>query len=297
MLSFENIKRYAAEAGFALCGIARARALDEHREWYAAGLAASGSDVLGYLERGWERRLDPSCLLPGAKTVIVCALTYLRTGYPIDFTGQKTAAFALQDEDYHVRVKRMLGEILERLKSDYQRFNTHKSDRQAELRGKICCDTSAILEKAWAAEAGLGFIGRNSLLINPIYGSFLSLGEIILDAECDRYDEPLRGVSCGECERCVATCPVGALVGREFSEPRPEVSAGSSSEPAELFSGCPERHKTPEQQAIMAVDTGHCISARTVEKARKDIKVEPIHGWIYGCDECQNCCPYNRRRQ
>ncbi len=248
MLSYDHIKKCVDETGFSVCGIARARILDEHTARFAAGLAASGDEVLGYLASRPERRFDPSTLLPDARTIVVCALAYPRIEYPEDFAGPKTASFAHLDEDYHLKIKAMLRRVLERLQ-----------ENAPGLHGKICCDTSAILEKAWAVEAGLGWQGRNSLLINPLLGSFLLLGEIVLDAEADRYDEPYSGKGCGECRRCELACPVNAL-----------------------------RDRT--------LDTGRCIAALTVERSRRGETVVPIHGWVYGCDECQNCCPHNRKK-
>ena len=236
VLGYDIIKKYASEAGFTLCGMARARVLSEYESRFAAGLEASGEAVLSYLVRSPERRLDPSTLVPGAQTVVVCALRY-------DGRAEETPEGKISSHrrggDYHPKIKAMLREILGRLRTE-----------RPGLRGKVCCDTSAILEKAWAVEAGLGWIGRNSLLVNPEHGSLLLLGEIVLDAECDRYDEPLQGVGCGGCRRCVDNCPTGAL-----GEKR--------------------------------VDTGRCISALTIERARKGLSVEPLHGWICGCDECQ----------
>jgi epoxyqueuosine reductase len=245
MLKYDYIKEYAREAGFTLYGVARARVLAEHAERFEAGLAASGEDVLPYLVRDWRRRLNPSVLVKGARMVVVCALRY--DGSPEETPSGKISAHRCAG-DYHPVIKGMLREILERLRGDCP-----------DLRGKACCDTSPILEKAWAVEAGLGWQGRNTLLVNPGHGSYLLLGELVLDAECDRYDEPYSGLGCGECRRCEAACPTGAL-----------------------------RNRT--------VDTGCCISALTIERSRfNDVAPEPIHGWIYGCDECQIVCPYQKK--
>ncbi len=244
MLDREHIRKYAAEAGFSLCGVARARALVEQAPRFAASLEMSGAAALDYLVRDPERRIDPARLLEGARTVVVCALAY--DGRPVETPEGKVSAHR-REGDYHPRIKAMLGEVLERLRAD-----------SPGLRGKSCCDTSAILEKAWAVEAGLGWIGRNSLLVNPLLGSFLLLGELVLDAECDLYDKPYAGpAACGACRRCESTCPAGAI-------------------------------------CSLTVDTGRCISALTIERQRKGGAVEPLHGWIYGCDECQTVCPYNR---
>jgi epoxyqueuosine reductase len=243
-LSCEYIKQCASQAGFTLCGVARARVLAEHSGWFSAGLTASGGDVLPYLARDWQRRLDPSVLVAGVRTVVVCALGY--DGSAVETPAGKVSAHR-REGDYQPLIKGMLREVLERLRREYP-----------ELGGKVCCDTSAILEKAWAVEAGLGWQGRNTLLVNPDHGSFLLLGELVLDAESDRYDEPYSGRGCAECRQCEAACPTGALCRR-------------------------------------TVDTGRCISALTIERKRQGAPIEPVHGWIYGCDECQSVCPYNKK--
>jgi epoxyqueuosine reductase len=253
VLNYHHIKKYAAQAGFSLCGVARARVLGEYEPRFSEALGASGAGALGYLVRAPERRFDPATLVSGARTVVVCALAYdSRTVDDPDGRGRVSAH--RRDGEYQPRVKAMLSTVLECLRSE-----------DPALGGRACCDTSAILEKAWAVEAGLGWIGRNSLLVNPDYGSFLLLGELVLDAESDRYDEPLVGVGCGSCRRCVENCPVGALV--------------------------------PLGAEISAVDTNRCISALTIEQARKGASVAAIHGWICGCDDCQSVCPHNSRKK
>lgn len=248
MLNYDKIKKCAAEAGFTLCGVARARVLAEHRERFARNLSASGDRALPYLADRPERRFDPGHLVPGARTVIVCAVNYRNPysgGYPAGFPNPKLCSYALSTE-YQPKIKSMLAEMMRQLKEEHP-----------GLSGRALSDTSAILEKAWAEEAGLGWIGKNSLLINPIYGSFLLLGELVVDMESDRYDEPFRGKGCGGCRRCMDCCPAGALP-------------------------CPR-----------TVDTGRCISALTIERVREPAPPELLHGWIYGCDECQNACPFN----
>lgn len=250
-ISRERIAVYAAEAGFTVCGVARARVLSEHAGRLAAGLAASGEGVLPYLADRPERRLDPSRLVAGARTVISCAVNYRNRrseGYEAGFEHPKICSYALSSV-YQPKMKAMLAAVLVRLKSDCP-----------GLSGRVLCDTSAILEKAWAVEAGLGWIGKNSLLINPVYGSFLLLGEIVVDAECDRYDEPYGGRGCGDCRLCMDTCPAQAL------------------------------------PCAATVDTGRCVSALSIEKSRTPSSPGSLHGWIFGCDECQSVCPFNRGR-
>jgi epoxyqueuosine reductase len=118
-------------------------------------------------------------------------------------------------------------------------------------------DSAPILEKQYAVEAGLGWIGRQSLLVTPDHGTFVLLGEIVMTAKCDDYDKPLERVGCGACRRCVEACPNGAIR---------------------------ERH----------IDTTRCISCATIERRGEGERCN-LHGWIFGCDECQSVCPYNRK--
>ena len=125
------------------------------------------------------------------------------------------------------------------------------------LRGRAFVDTAPLAEKQLAVEAGLGWIGRQSLLVTPQYGSYVLLGELILTEEADRYDTPFEESRCGTCRSCIDNCPTGA------------VTAGRT------------------------IDTGRCISCRTIE--REQPGETDLHGWIFGCDACQSCCPWNRR--
>jgi epoxyqueuosine reductase len=126
-----------------------------------------------------------------------------------------------------------------------------------ELQGRAFVDSAPLLEKQLAVEAGLGWIGRQSLLVTPEFGSYVLLGELVLSGVADRYDTPYSGVGCGECRRCIDACPTGAIV------------------------------------APMTINTAACISCRTIESENE--KNIDLHGWIFGCDECQNSCPYNKR--
>lgn len=244
MVCIDDIKNAASDGGFDLCGVAECRRFDDDeaffRRWVSAGFASS----LEYLRRNEEKRFDVARLVEGARCVVVCAVGYKnRTGdgYPDGFRT-KVASYACM-EDYHTTVKSMLRGVLGRLREKYP-----------SLRGRVFTDSAPLLEKRYAVEAGLGWIGRQSLLVTPRFGTFVLLGEIVLCDECDRYDGPMCGVGCGSCRRCVDACPNGAVK---------------------------ERH----------IDTSACISCATVERANG---LERLHGWIFGCDECQSCCPYNR---
>ena len=247
MLKTEHIKQLAREVGFNLCGVAQSVNLDGDKsfleEWIGQGFASS----LDYLKRSIDRRADVSTLVEGAKSVVVCAVAYknrISDGYPAEHRT-KVASYACTT-DYHTTIKRMLFEMCSRLKESSPNFSA-----------RCFVDSAPIFEKRYAVEAGLGWIGRQSLLVTPEFGSFVLLGEIVLNEECDHYDRPLVSVGCGECRRCVDACPNGAVK---------------------------ERH----------IDTSRCISCATIENRDEGAKCA-LHGWIFGCDECQSVCPYNRK--
>lgn len=247
MLDHSHIKKLAAEAGFDLCGIAPCRHLADgeirFREWLAGGYQSS----LAYLERNTEKRFDPRLLVDEARTAVVCAVGYKNrtsNGYP---AGHRTkiASYACA-EDYHTLVRGMLGKMFDGLRNI-----------SPGLRGRAFVDTAPLAEKLLAVEAGLGWIGRQSLVVTPQLGSYLVLGELILTEEADRYDEPFAGSRCGTCRACVENCPTGAVM--------------------------PGR----------GIDTSRCISCHTIE--REPARSIDLDGWIFGCDACQSCCPWNRR--
>lgn len=247
MLKLNDIKRLAREVGFDLCGVAQCRDLERDRAFLEGWLERGFGGSLDYLKKNIAVRADATSLVEGAKTVIVCALAYkneISNGYSCKSRG-KIASYALTT-DYHRTIKDMLFELCRRLKAHDDSFAA-----------RCFVDSAPIFEKRYAVEAGLGWIGRQSLLITPDYGSFVLLGEVVTSAECDSYDTPLDTVGCGECRRCVEACPNGAIK---------------------------ERH----------IDTTRCISCATIER-RGEGEQCPLHGWIFGCDECQSVCPYNRK--
>ncbi len=250
MLDSEYIKQTAKACGFSLCGVARCRPLDERKkffdQWFAQGYDAS----LEYLRRHMDKRLDPSLLVEGAKTIVVCAVHYKNSAWnqPLERIP-KIASYAYA-RDYHKTIKEMLFALLARIR-----------ERYGNVGGRCFTDTAPLLEKAWATEAGLGWIGKNSLLITPQYGSFILLGELVLDAEADCYDTPCRENRCGNCTACIDHCPAGAI------------------------------------RAPHIIDARRCISRLTIERLPEEEASDRhnLHGWIFGCDVCQSCCPHNAR--
>ena len=247
MLDHQNIKNLAFGLGFDLCGIARCRHMvdneDHYRHWIDRGWQSS----LGYMERNADKRFDPRRLVEGARTAVVCAVAYksrISEGYPPQHRT-RVASYAATT-DYHTTLRELLRRLLDALR-----------ERYPDLRGRAFVDTAPLCEKQLAVDAGLGWIGRQSLLVTPRFGTFVLVGELLLTDEADSYDSPLEGVGCGACRRCLDACPTGAV-----SEER-------------------------------MIDTARCISCHTVEQAPA-AEID-LHGWIFGCDACQNCCPYNRR--
>lgn len=247
MFSLNEIKSIAQDVGFDLCGVTKCAVYKQDRafleRWIEQGFVSS----LDYLKRNIECRSDATKLVEGARSVIVCAVAYknpVSDGYPADHKA-KVASYACTT-DYHTTIKQMLFEMCARLK-----------EIDGEMEARCFVDSAPIFEKRYAVEAGLGWIGRQSLLVTPEFGSFVLLGEIVMTAECDSYDSPREGVGCGECRRCIDACPNHAVI---------------------------ERH----------IDTSRCISCATVERSNESEGCD-LHGWIFGCDECQSVCPYNRK--
>ncbi|MFR9649756.1 MAG: tRNA epoxyqueuosine(34) reductase QueG [Rikenellaceae bacterium] len=251
MLKINIIKIAAKIELFSLCGVAPVRTFEQNREHYLQWINSGRAQMLPYMAEHTALRFDATTLLQGAKSVVVCAVNYKsdRSLDQSDIADCKVASYALF-RDYHKTIRRRLRSLLRTLQASYP-----------NLKGRVCVDSAPILEKQYAVDAGLGWIGRQSLLVTPEHGTFILLGVLLLDMECDVYDSPLEGVGCAECRRCVDNCPAGAI------QPTP----------SPLFN---------------TIDSRRCISALTVESCNPDSK--PLHGWLFGCDECQSCCPYNR---
>lgn len=246
MVSSIVIKRIAAEVGFDICGVTRSRHLAENEAFFRRWLDEGHSAGLDYLQHNLDKRFDTSRLVDGARSVIVCAVNYknrFSDGYPEGFRT-KIASYAC-NRDYHKSLKKMLQRMFALLQEEFPGIG-----------GRVFTDSAPLLEKQLAVEAGLGWIGRQSLLVTPQYGTFVLLGEIVIDDDADAYDSPVAGVHCGECRRCVDACPNGAIL--------------------------PDR----------CIDASRCISCATIENAAP--ASTGLAGWVFGCDECQSCCPYNR---
>jgi len=243
------IKDRAVALGFDLVGVASAepsRFRDYFRKWLDDGQAGS----MAYLNNRFDERADPAAYFPGAQSVICVALNYyteLEPRPPAESGQQGRVARYALGEDYHKLIKDRLYSL-----ADWIREATH-------CRTRCGVDTAPVMEKELAARAGIGWVGKNTCVINPEIGSWLLLGEILttlsLPADAPATDH------CGSCTRCIDACPTSAIVG-------------------------------PYQ-----LDARRCISYLTIEH-RGEIPPDlhaPIGDWLYGCDVCQDVCPHNRR--
>lgn len=250
MLNRKHIHTVAHEVGFSLCGVAKCRALDTSRARFESWLASSRGDGLDYLSRNIDKRFDPAQLVEGAKAVVICALNYrneITNGYSAE-ARCKVASYACTT-DYHHTIKAMLREMFARLR-----------ESNPTLTGRAFVDSAPLTEKAWAVEAGLGWIGRQSLLITREYGSTVLLGALVVCDEVDSYDAPYESDGCGECRRCIEACPNRAIGSERMIDPR------------------------------------RCISRLTIEREAIMPDGCKLHGWAFGCEECQNVCPYNHSK-
>lgn len=245
----EKIKREALEIGFHKIGIVRAEPLEKERERFKQWLARNFQAEMRWMEREPEKRTDPRILFPGAKSVIVVALNYFTPHeHEADETKGKISRYAWGD-DYHDVLKEKLRALMEYIKTE-----------SPETEGKICVDTAPIMDKAWAVRAGLGWLGKHSNLITKEYGSWVFLGEILVNLELE-YGTEIEPDHCGSCTLCLESCPTGAIV------------------------------------APHVVDSKKCLSYATIELRSPDLPEEikeNLNGWIYGCDICQDVCPWNR---
>ena len=243
------IKEKAREIGFHKVGIVAAEALTTERSNLENWLAKGFHGEMSWLEREPEKRTDPRILFPPAKSMVVVALNYYTPHkHEDDLNKGKISRYAWGD-DYHDVLKGKLRELLDWIKT-----------RDATAEGKICVDTAPIMDKAWAVRAGIGWLGKHSNVITEDYGSWIFIGEILLNLELE-YEREMVPDRCGTCTMCLDACPTSAIV-----EP-------------------------------YVVDSRKCLSYATIELRDETLPSEiekNLEGWLYGCDICQDVCPWNR---
>lgn len=239
------IKREATRLGFDYCGISKADFLEDEARRFEDWLHKGMHGQMHYMERNIDKRLDPRLLVEGAKSVVSLMMNY----YPEEkqnADAPKISKYAY-GKDYHFVIRDKLKELLATL-----------NEQIGEIHGRAFVDSAPVLERAWAAKSGLGWIGKNAQLLRPQSGSFFFLAELIIDIEL-AYDGPIKDY-CGTCTRCIDACPTDAIV------------------------------------APNIVDGSRCISYFTIEL--KDAIPDEMKGkfdnWMFGCDTCQDVCPWNR---
>lgn len=249
-LSASFIKQSARQVGFHACGIAQAESLPDFQatldSWRSLGYNAD----MQYMERNADKRSDPRLLYAGAKSVISVLVSY-KPSRTIE--GPYKIARYAYGEDYHLRLKRMLFELIETIRAQYPDFKT-----------RPFVDTAPISDKRWAAAAGLGWIGKNTLLVSPQFGSFCNIGELVTECEVDCYDQPLQQ-QCASCDLCMRSCPNGALQ-------------------------CVEGR--------YMLNASRCTAYNTIENRNSSLPDDlNTAGYIFGCDICQELCPHNRNTE
>ncbi len=241
------IKTKAKQLGFSFCGISKSEFLEEEAPRLDSYLKKKFHGNMKYLENNAEKSLDPQKLVEGSKSVISLMTNYFPKE-KIPEENNYIISKYIYGKDYHIVIKNKLSELSEFI---------CKNIGQVNLRTFV--DSAPVLEKAWAAKSGLGFIGKNSILINPNHGSFFFLSEIITDLELF-YDKPLDNYFCGNCTKCIDACPTKAIVSPKVINPN------------------------------------LCISYLTKEFKENlpDFLKGKLNNIIIGCDICQDVCPFNK---
>jgi len=240
------VKSEAKRLGFDFVGISKATFLEEEAPRLENWLNQNMHGQMAYMANHFDKRLDPRLLVEGAKSVISLLLNYYPATENQLESDLKISKYAY-GEDYHFVIKDKLKIFLETL-----------NEQIGEIGGRVFVDSAPVMDKVWAKKSGLGWVGKNSNLINKQQGSFFFIAELIIDLELE-YDGPVKDY-CGTCTKCIDACPTDAIV-------NPYV-----------------------------VDGSKCISYFTIElkeQIPQEVKGK-FENWVFGCDICQDVCPWNR---
>ena len=239
------IKSESKRLGFDYCGISKAEFLEEEAPRLENWLNNNMHGQMSYMQNHFDKRLDPRLLVPGAKSIVSLLLNYFPTQTQKDETAPKISKYAY-GKDYHLVIKEKLNQLLEFIKENI-----------GDVDGRVFVDSAPVMDKVWAKKSGLGWIGKNSNLINKNSGSFYFIAELIIDLELEE-DGPIKDY-CGTCTKCIDACPTEAII------------------------------------APYIVDGSKCISYFTIE-LKENIPNEvkgKMDNWAFGCDVCQDVCPWN----
>ena len=242
----EIIKRKAGDLGFSSCGISKTRFLKEEEKKFEDWLNNGYQGSMNYLNKNFDKRLDPRKLVHGSKSIISLTYNYYPPKKLVKKNNFIISKYAY-GKDYHRILKKKLRKLFFFIKENI-----------GNVEGRVFVDSAPVHERAWAKLSGLGWIGKNSLLINKNMGSYFFIAEIISDLDLE-YDSPVSDM-CGKCTRCIDACPTDAIT------------------------------------KAQVIDAQKCISYLTIEN-KKEIPKElqkNMNGYIFGCDICQEVCPWNK---
>ncbi len=241
------IRDEARRLGFSFIGFARAQRLDEEARRLEAWLNQGRHGEMQYMANHFDKRVDPRLLVDGAKTVVSLLYNYFPADTQSDPEAPKISRYAY-GEDYHFVLKRKLKSLLAFIQEEI-----------GEVNGRCFVDSAPVLERDWARRSGIGWSGKNTLIINPKAGSYFFLAELIIDLELD-YGHPIKDY-CGTCTRCIDACPTEAISPQGY-----------------------------------LVDGSKCISYLTIELKSELPRAfeDKMDNWMFGCDICQEVCPWNR---
>ncbi len=241
------IRKWTRELGFDHCGIAKATRLDEDARRLESWLHQGRHGTMQYMENHFDLRIDPTRLVPGARSVITLLMNYFPAREQP--AGVPRVARYAYGHDYHDVIRSKLNTLLAAIRQEI-----------GEVQGRGFVDSAPVLERSWAVRSGLGWVGKNGNLLNRQAGSFFFIATLIVDLPLD-YDDPFAGDYCGTCRRCIDACPTGAILDEKV------------------------------------VDASRCISYFTIElkdQLLPDQMKNKFQDWVFGCDTCQDVCPWNR---